>query len=142
MTVGEKIKKMRLEKGFTQEQFGEMIGVCKQCVSFWELGKTNASINAIKKFSEAIGLNMDEFLNMENNGPHWVSMKERPPRKSGEYVCTALLPDERGGARKLISVYTFERTSDADKAGRWEAPRSIIAYWLEGLEMPNMEGIL
>lgn len=142
MTGGEKIKKMRLEKGLTQEQFGEMIGVGKQCVSLWELGKTNPSINAIKKISEAFGLDMDDFLNIEKNGPHWVSVKKRSPEKSDKYVCAALLPDERGGVRELISAYTFERTSDADKAGRWEAPRSIIAYWLEGLEMPDMEGIL
>lgn len=142
MTIGEKIKRLRLEKGLTQEQFAEKAGVLKQSVSLWERGKMKPRITAVNKLSEAFGVNFLDVLLAEPSYPHWVSAKERLPEKSGRYVCAALLPDERGGTRELMAVYTFERASDADKGGRWEAPRSIIAYWLEGLEMPDMEGVL
>lgn len=142
MTVGEKIKKLRLEKGLKESQLAKMVGVSRQAVNNWENGKRQPPLKSTKKLLDALGVSSDTFLNVEVTGPHWVSVKKRPPDKSGKYVCAALLPDERGGVRELISVYTFERTSDADKSGRWEAPRAIIACWLEGLEMPDMEGVL
>ena len=36
MTTGEKIAKYRKEKGYTQESFGELLGVTRQSVSKWE----------------------------------------------------------------------------------------------------------
>ena len=38
--IGEQIKKIRTEKGITQEQLGELIGVTTQAVSRWERGGT------------------------------------------------------------------------------------------------------
>ena len=36
MNIGEKIRRARLEKGYTQEQFSELVGVSRQAVSLWE----------------------------------------------------------------------------------------------------------
>ena len=41
MTVGEKIKALRKEKGLTQTELGEKLGVQKNAVSKWETGRVD-----------------------------------------------------------------------------------------------------
>ena len=48
MTLGEKIYRLRTEKGLSQEALGEVLGVSRQSVSKWE---TDQSIRAIKAVS-------------------------------------------------------------------------------------------
>ena len=36
MTIGSNIKRLRMNKGITQEQLGEVLGVSSQAVSKWE----------------------------------------------------------------------------------------------------------
>lgn len=38
--IGKQIKKYCTKKGFTQEQFGQLLGVTTQAVSKWERGGT------------------------------------------------------------------------------------------------------
>ena len=38
MTIGERIKKARLEKGFTQEELGNRVGVKKAAINKYETG--------------------------------------------------------------------------------------------------------
>ncbi|MGG3822658.1 helix-turn-helix transcriptional regulator [Geobacillus thermodenitrificans] len=39
MTLGEKIKKARIEAGLSQEQLSEKLGVSRSAVAKWESGK-------------------------------------------------------------------------------------------------------
>ncbi len=48
MTVGERIKKIRLNRDMTMEQFGEKIGVSKSTISNIENGNRNATTHMIK----------------------------------------------------------------------------------------------
>lgn len=46
MTLGEKIYRLRSEKGLSQEAFGDMLGVSRQSVSKWE---TDQSLPELEK---------------------------------------------------------------------------------------------
>ena len=37
-TIGQQIKRYRVERGYTQEKLGQLIGVTSQAVSKWERG--------------------------------------------------------------------------------------------------------
>ena len=53
MHVGEYIKKLRIEKGLSQEELGKVIGVQRAAVQKWESGKTqNLKRTTIQKLSE------------------------------------------------------------------------------------------
>ena len=39
---GQKLRKLRKEQGYTQEQLGELLHVTRQTVSYWETGKSPA----------------------------------------------------------------------------------------------------
>lgn len=42
MTIGNSIKRIRQNKGVTQEQLGDIIGVSGQAVSKWENGESHS----------------------------------------------------------------------------------------------------
>ena len=51
--IGNRIKKMRLEKGLTQEELGELLGVKKAAVQKYENGTiANLKIDTIKRLCE------------------------------------------------------------------------------------------
>ncbi len=63
-TIGEQIKKYRIEKGITQEQLGKMIGVTTQGVSRWERGGT-PDAELLPRLSEILGVSIDALFGRE-----------------------------------------------------------------------------
>ncbi len=61
--VGAYIKSLREEKGLTQEQLGELVGVQKAAVQKWESGATkNLKRKVIKTLSGYFGVSAASFL--------------------------------------------------------------------------------
>lgn len=61
MSVGENIKKFRKQKGFTQKDLAEKIGVSVQAVSKWECGST-PDISQILPLAAALDTSANELL--------------------------------------------------------------------------------
>ncbi len=61
-TLGNRISRLRRIKGYTQEQFAEMIGVSAQAVSKWENDLSCPDITLLPRISELLGLSIDELL--------------------------------------------------------------------------------
>ena len=62
--IGEQIKKIRIEKGITQEQLGQLVGVTTQAVSRWERGGT-PDAEVLPLISEALGVGVDALFGRE-----------------------------------------------------------------------------
>lgn len=65
MKLGNKILKLRKQKGFSQEQLGEQINVTRQTISNWELGETSPNPEQLKLLSDTFNISIDELL--DNN---------------------------------------------------------------------------
>lgn len=65
MNLGENIKRLRKEKGISQEYAAQKIGVSVQSVSLWEENKTVPSIENLVALSEILGVTVDELLGRE-----------------------------------------------------------------------------
>lgn len=76
MTLGEKIYRLRTEQGFSQETFGEKLGVSRQSVSKWETDQSVPELDKIVAISELFGVSTDHLLKdtEETNG----TAKEAP----------------------------------------------------------------
>ncbi|HIW84603.1 MAG TPA: helix-turn-helix domain-containing protein, partial [Candidatus Dorea gallistercoris] len=61
--VGEFIARMRKEKGFTQAQLGERLGVTNKTVSRWETGKYMLDISMLAPLCGELGVSIHELLN-------------------------------------------------------------------------------
>ena len=62
--IGEQIKKARMEKGITQEQLGQMIGVTTQAVSRWERGGT-PDAELLPRISDLLDVSLDTLFGRE-----------------------------------------------------------------------------
>lgn len=64
MTVGEKIKKLRKERGWSQGELGEKVGIPAQNISRYEKNKATPRESTIAIFAEAFGLPVSEFTSL------------------------------------------------------------------------------
>jgi len=62
MMLGEKILNLRKQKGLSQEQLGEEIGVTRQTISNWELNETQPNPEQLKSLSKVLNISIDELL--------------------------------------------------------------------------------
>ena len=62
--IGEQIKKYRIQKNYTQEKLGNLIGVTTQAVSKWERGGT-PDAEILPKLADALGVSIDALFGRE-----------------------------------------------------------------------------
>ena len=62
MKMGDKIKELRIEKGYTQEQLANDLSISFQAVSKWENGITYPDVQMIPKISAYFGITIDELF--------------------------------------------------------------------------------
>ena len=63
--VGSNVKKIRLAKGLTQEEFAERSGFAQQYISGLERGKRNPSIVSVFELAQALGVSHLDLLRPE-----------------------------------------------------------------------------
>lgn len=68
MTMGNKIRTARIEKGMSQEQLGNLIGVQKSAIAKYENSRVlNIKINTLKKISDILEISISELIYEECN---------------------------------------------------------------------------
>ena len=61
-TMGKRISELRKNKGMTQEQLAQQVGVTAQAVSKWENDLSCPDISILPQLAEALGVTTDELL--------------------------------------------------------------------------------
>ncbi|MGS0972419.1 MAG: helix-turn-helix domain-containing protein [Candidatus Izemoplasmataceae bacterium] len=61
-TIGETMKNLRTEKGYTQEKLSEILGVSAQSVSKWERSTSFPDIQLLPKIATTFGITIDELF--------------------------------------------------------------------------------
>lgn len=69
MTVGEKIKRLRVLRGLTQEKLGKKIGISGVQVRHYELGYRKPKIETISLFAEALQVSPLPLIDIEIKSP-------------------------------------------------------------------------
>lgn len=62
MTIGEKIKELRLKKGLTQKKLGDMCGLADSAIRRYERGGAKPKYETLAKISAALGIPIEEIL--------------------------------------------------------------------------------
>lgn len=81
MDFGEKIKKLREEKGFTQKQMAEILGISKSNISKYEANSVEPNIGTLRSYSSFFDVSLDYLLGKSNN------KTDSPPMTC--YMCNA-----------------------------------------------------
>ena len=64
MTLGEKIQKLRKQRGLSQEALAEKVTVTRQTISKWELGQSTPDLNFIAQLSDIFNVPLIILLKM------------------------------------------------------------------------------
>ncbi len=62
MNFNEKLIELRKQKGLSQDEFGEKIGVSRQTVSKWELSQSYPDFQKLVFISDYYGITLDELV--------------------------------------------------------------------------------
>lgn len=111
MGVGERVRRIRQEKGFTQKDLAELSGVCQQMISKLEVGKAQGSANIVRL---ALALDVS---------PVWLEgISERKTTASGKtpqngagllnrkavHACIEYLSEKS----ELLATYNYRRQAE------------------------------
>ena len=67
LEIGEKIRQLRLQRGMTQGQLGEALGLSAQAVSKWESQTNMPDIQLLPELSVLLGISIDELFSMTDS---------------------------------------------------------------------------
>ena len=123
MTIGKRIAQLRKEKGLTQEELAQHMGISPQAVSTWENDQTCPDISALPALSKLLGVTVDELLGCAPQLP----------------AVRCLPPEERKDPRDMMLRITVD-SAEGDKI-RVNLPIALVEVAMEiGMEMPQING--
>ncbi len=67
-TIGERIAFFRKQRGYTQQQLAEIIGIERTLLTNYEIGKVRLYDEMVARFALALGVSTDEILGLKKNG--------------------------------------------------------------------------
>ena len=83
-TMGERLKRLRVARGFTQPEFAKLVGVTKSAVSQWEDDSTkNLKLPVLARVLDVLGTDLQYLVWGENRAPAGTSPGAKPQRRRG-----------------------------------------------------------
>ncbi len=93
MEIGAKLKRLRLSKGFTQEELAERADLTKGFISLLERDRTSPSIVTLEQILNVLGVSLKQFFAEEVPSKVVFTKKERVP-----------LYDEPEGMKSMLLI--------------------------------------
>jgi len=93
MTLGEKLKKARINKNFTQEYLAEMLNVSQKTYSNFENDKSKPGFSQVEEMATVLDMSVLDFLSGDNvtinstNGDHsgFIYQNQLPEKLIEQY---------------------------------------------------------
>lgn len=130
MQLANKIKKLRIKCGYTQDELANKIGVSSQAVSKWENQITTPDITLLPILSEVFGVTIDELFDLSieqklERIENKLDIEEELTTREFEDIESFLKAqlNEKGDAQKtnylLAYLYTHRLMSDSKKISKY-----------------------
>jgi len=110
LSIGGNIKKLRAEKGVTQEQLAEHLAITYQSVSKWENNITVPDLYLIPKIAEYFDIFIDELFK-----PNMVGYKNTAQRLLAVYEQTGKKEDFDKADKAYEKIFSEEKADGVDK---------------------------
>ena len=62
LLFGEKLKKIRMERGLTQEKLAEILGTSKQVISRYEKSQRNPKLITVEDYASKLNISLGSFV--------------------------------------------------------------------------------
>lgn len=99
MLIGDKLKKLRTEKGLTQSQLGEIASISYIQIGRYEKNKSKPTSKIVKKLAEALEVDTDYFF--EDNTEKDIDINEV---KSTFKTLFELIPEDSANLYSLNQI--------------------------------------
>lgn len=103
MKLGNTIKQIREEKGFTQQQIAELVNMHRSNYSKIESGQREISIEALLTIARHFGMTLDDLVNFEGNVPAEVTIEDKSLIEQVKLI-QQLEPEEKSMVFKMIEA--------------------------------------
>lgn len=117
MNIGENIKRYRLEKGMTQEQLADIVGVSNQAVSKWECDSSIPDGLLFVPIADALGVTTDNLFGRETSYEKDIYrgiiklIRQTPPENQMEKIREICWQTEKG----LFTAYGYDPEYNPDE---------------------------
>lgn len=121
MSIGDRIKAKRIERGWTQEELADRMGYkSKSSINKIELGLNDIPQSKVAKFSEALQCSMEYLMGMDE-----------PTKSSNKDIL----------AKNLKYYIEKSGKSRQELAKIWRFPYSTVSEWINGNKYPRIDHI-
>ncbi len=105
MKISKTLKRLRAEKGITQEQLAEQLFISRQSVSSWENDRTQPDLEMLGKLSEVFGVSVEELVYGKKRN---VTLEtEKPNYNSTLIIVFSILGALLAGTGLVLIFVTF-----------------------------------
>jgi transcriptional regulator with XRE-family HTH domain len=66
---GKRIAEARRQRGLTQQQFADLLGVSRKMVDYYERRATNVTADVVKNLASVLDISADNLLGLESKRP-------------------------------------------------------------------------
>jgi transcriptional regulator with XRE-family HTH domain len=103
MNISKRIKQIREEKGYTQQQMADLINMHRSNYSKMESGQREISIDALQKVAKHFSLTLDELVNAKGKIPVEEKSEDKTTIEQVKLI-NELDPDDKAMVFRLIDT--------------------------------------
>lgn len=102
MSLGKKISELRKQRGLTQDELSEQLGVSAQAVSKWENDISCPDIMLLPQLAQILNVSVDELLS--NEPPKETFLVPVEKRKNSDDLVLKIIVNSAGGDKVKINI--------------------------------------
>ena len=153
LTIGKRIREMRLAAGMSQEQLAEKLQVSRQSISKWESGRGYPSIDSLKEISSFFSVTIDELL----SGEKLISIAEKENKSNLQNVCELLIgildifsfllivlplyPRHIGNYVSAVSLFGYSETTVFNRNVYWGIFTALMILGVIKIVMSQLKAV-
>lgn len=112
MSVGKNIKKIREQKGITQQQLADLVNMHRSNYSKVESGQRELSIAALSKVAKHFGMTLDELVNFKGKVPTEEKIEDKAALEQLRLI-QSLEPEDKAMVFRLLdTIITKKKFKD------------------------------
>ncbi|MFN3406101.1 MAG: helix-turn-helix domain-containing protein [Cytophagaceae bacterium] len=108
MNIGDNIRRIREEKGLTQQQIAELISMHRSNYSKVESGQRDISVEALNKIAKYFGMTIDQIVNFDGTTPQEVTVEDKSMIEQLKLI-QELEPEEKNMIFKMIDTFLTKK---------------------------------
>ena len=134
MNFGSNLKRKRVAKGYTQEQFSELLGVSRQAVSLWESDSGYPEVEKLLEIAKILDVSLDWlFYGIETHTPQLISSDGKisiySPLQNVIVRCNTVTVSVQKNCKSNQPEYALIAMDEADKSVFAANSRTVVGWY-------------